>query len=244
MDKSQVIKKIITSVNEFCSSFDEGSFDFEQDDEHFKIHVENYLKLNAKNASSDTQICDLLSYYLGDYSYYDIQEDESYHGLKDELVKFHSEYKSSKKKDSKTTTVKSAVKSKLKKVGSKVIVRKVARNLTNKTQQLLVNYLAGPDALNDSSLKGKLSAFLSTDVGQGLFKGMIGVLIELVPFDKIPGGEAISTPLLEVAEELQTQAGDQMTIPIENAAAFILPMMQEALLPLLTSQNQTKQLTK
>lgn len=241
MDKSQAIKKIINSVNEFCESFDEENFDFEQDDEHFKIHVENYLKLNAKNASGDTQICDLLCYYLGDYSYYDIQEDESYHGLKNELVKLHSEYKSSKKNGSKT--LKTTAKTKLKKIGSKVIVRKVSRNLTNKAQSLLVNYLAGPNALNDSTLKGKLSQFLSTDVGQGLFKGMIGVLIELVPFDKIPGGETISTPLLEVAEELQAQAGDQMTIPIENAAAFILPMMQEALLPLL-SQNQTKQLTK
>ena len=135
------------------------------------------------------------------------------------------------------------VKAKIKTIGKKVLIRKVARKIVNQSQNVVVDWLIGPDALNDPTLRTKIAAFLSTDFGRALFAAGIGLTLDLLPTEKLPFGQDITGVLSELSEELKVQATDQATIPLENAAMLLLPMFKENIMPLLVS-GDTKKLTQ
>lgn len=245
MNKNQAIVKMVTEINHFLTNLGydtlDGDNDIDDVDETIKVHIVSYLRLNATNASNKNNIYhfinDLLTDYCGNQYDYDWFESKKYfRTFVKNVIKIHSEYKGK--------TVKSTLKSqKVKDVSRKVIVRKVARNVTNKCQKFLIDYLDNGNILADSALKIKISNFLATDIGRGIFAGAIGLLLDLIPAEKLPGGESIAGVLSEVSDELKVQAGDQITVPLEGAVVLLLPMLKETLMPLLT-QADIKQLSK
>lgn len=252
MNKQEAVAKIIAEADKFVFSVGYENMLLSGGELVEKLEIENinescasYLKLNSTNASNNNKIVELLESIIqeiscGDsYNYDWYITKKQFETFRNSVIKIHEEYKGVAKKSSKVKLNSQKVKD----VGRKVIVRKVARNMTNKGQKFLVDYLAGPNALNDSKLKSKITDFLSTDLGRGIFAGAISMVLDMIPAEKLPGGENIAGVLSEISDELKVQAGDHITLPLEDAFVLLLPMLKETLMPLL-SQADIKQLSK
>lgn len=245
MNKTTAIKRvkdsIYTWVEEFigyCAS----DYDNENDND-IKEFIVSWLKSTpTQNSTNDMVFNVACSKFDGDLDSGDYinsdgsQKNKNQTFIRDiskKLLGIHKEYLLN---NDKVTTKK--VVSGVKKIGKKVLVRKVARKIVNQTQGIAIDWLVGPDALNDPSLKSKIAAFLSTDFGKALFSVGIGFALDLLPTDKLPfGGESIAGVLSEISEELKVQATDQATIPLENAAMLLLPMFKENIMPLIAAAS-------
>lgn len=121
-----------------------------------------------------------------------------------------------------------------KKAVARALVRKASRNLTEVSQHLITNMLLSNGNVEDPGLKEKVGQFLQTDFGKGLTAAALSLVLDSVP---IPGlSEENKAALIS---ELQTEAVDSFTLPVENAVKLMVPLLSGAVSPLLTSGSST-----
>lgn len=115
-----------------------------------------------------------------------------------------------------------------KRVGMKVLVKKASRNVAAAGQQLVVGLLTSNANFNDPGFKEKVGLLLSTPYGQAA----VGLFLS-VAVDHIPG---LPEDLKEaLQDQMQEDAFDQFSMPIEDLVKSALPMLGAAIAPLLTS---------
>lgn len=123
-----------------------------------------------------------------------------------------------------------------KKALTKTLVRKASRNMVSAGQQAVVALLAQNSDLADPGLREKVAMFLATDLGRAGIAGLLSVGLEYMP--GIP--DDIKESLVE---ELQTEAADSATMPVENLIKMAFPMLLSSVAPLLgagDSNSETK----
>lgn len=127
---------------------------------------------------------------------------------------------------------KEAVKTKALRAGKnavkKALVRKVSRKLVTATHQTIITLLQANPSLV------LLAQYLNSDVGRAAISGILAVGLEFAP---LPEGMKENFDVVKdsLVEELSVMAVDEATMPLENIAGLLLPVMQQALMPLLTS---------
>ena len=117
---------------------------------------------------------------------------------------------------------------------SRVLVKKASRNVALVGQQALVGLLTSNANFNDPGFKEKFGMLMATDYG----KAAIGLLASAV-VAHIPG---IPDDIKEVLEEeLQADALDQFSMPIEDLVKSVLPMLGGAIAPLLGAGSSSSE---
>lgn len=126
-----------------------------------------------------------------------------------------------------------------KKAVTKALVRKASRNLTDLSQSAIVGLLMAGVKSDDENLRKTLAEVMGSDFGKALCAGALSMGLEYMP---VPGLSDDNKDAL--IEELQTNAVDAFTMPIENIVKMGLPMLTGALTPLLTggSSEESKQI--
>jgi hypothetical protein len=115
-----------------------------------------------------------------------------------------------------------------KKAAKRTLVRKVARNLVDGGQHAVVAMLASSDPnFADPAFRDKVAALLTTDPGKAFIAAIASFAAEHVPGLPEDARE-------QLVEELQTQALDNVSMPIENMIKAGLPFLMGAMAPLLT----------
>lgn len=121
---------------------------------------------------------------------------------------------------------------------TKALVRKASRNLTELGQQAIVGALMAGVTTDDPGVRLQIAQILKTDIGKALVAGALSMAIDHLP---IPGLSEDNK--MALIEELQTEAVDQVTMPLENIAKMAIPMLTGALTPLLGSgSSEAKQI--
>lgn len=119
---------------------------------------------------------------------------------------------------------------------TKALVRKASRNLTDLSQQAVVSLLMTGAKTEDPTLRTQIAQIMGTDIGKAVCAGLLSIALDQLP---IPGLSQENRDAL--VSELQIDAVDQVTMPLENIAKMALPMLTGALTPLLTGGSSEPQ---
>lgn len=149
--------------------------------------------------------------------------------LSDKISKSWHEFQSVMNEKVKVKKVKEPFKKRVvtrgKRALKKTAVRKVSRHIVNNSQAIVTNALCQALGSDPASYE-KIAAFVSSDIGKGVVAGLLSVGLDVLP---LPIGGEVGEELKEaVIEELQTQAFDHASQPLENAAALLVPMLTQA----------------
>lgn len=110
----------------------------------------------------------------------------------------------------------------------KALVRKASRKLVASTHSTIIKLLeANPQLI-------LLAQYLDSDVGRAAVSGLLAVGLEFTP---LPEGIRENFEIVKdsLVEELSVMAIDEATMPLEQVVGLLLPVVQQALMPLLTS---------
>lgn len=140
-------------------------------------------------------------------------------------IKFREASESSNEKPGRTTkTRRQRVLSIGSAAGKDALVRKTVRSVVKIAQQGGLSLLKN-SSVGDPALKKKIAAVLKSDLGAAAMAVLSLLLVYKLPILKQETKDAL-------IQELLTQAFDNATAPLDQAASLILPKLTEAVAPL------------
>lgn len=249
----ELYSKARISIEHDGYTADDESSDIEDYDSNMVAHIRNFLSNKTFDAKMHTRAANVLFTIAecGDYAFNESEYDYSLSSIKNEydsdlanaVKKLRSILKTAwdelHNSASKSTGSRrrGGVKTRAKKIATNVIVRKTSRKLTKDATKAISGLMQSHPLLQVAA------PHLQTEMGQAAVMALLCVSLEFLP-RFLPLPESI-TALLEpykdlIIGELEDSAADKLSEPLEKLAVLLLPALQQALVPLLSSGDIKK----